>query len=43
MLAKEVEYWWENVDHRLEVAGTAIIWEVLKNEFLGKYFPRRWP
>lgn len=39
MLAEEAEFWWENTCHRLEVVGAAITQEVVKEEFLGKYFP----
>lgn len=39
MLAEEVEYWWDNARQRLEDAGTEVNWEILKIDFLEKYFP----
>ncbi|XP_050918580.1 uncharacterized protein LOC127136015 [Lathyrus oleraceus] len=38
MLAKEVEYWWDNAHQRLEVVGTETTWENFKTVFLEKYF-----
>lgn len=38
MLTKEVEYLRDNTRQRVEAAGTEIMWENFKTEFLKKYF-----
>ena len=39
MLAEEADHWWDNTRQRLEIAGTAITWDLFKDRFLEKYFP----
>ena len=39
MLAEEAEHWWDNTRRRLEIAGTAVSWNLFKDRFLEKYFP----
>ncbi|XP_050890623.1 uncharacterized protein LOC127096040 [Lathyrus oleraceus] len=39
MLVEEVDDWWINTRHVLDVAAEVVTWVVFRGEFLRKYFP----